>query len=403
MLAKSVLRSSVVAIALLTALLVSCKAQSKEAFTFSESPGPLPVGLEVVQQYERSRSFDPSATSTILARPEEQVRPIQTLVWYPAADAAKGRSMTVGDYTKLLETETSFNKPFLTKESADMIAGLRPALESHMRAFQDAPRRAGRYPVVIYAPSRSAPSWENADLCEYLASYGYVVISSPGASGGPRTADLAMANEQAKDISFLIDFSRTLPDTDISAVAVIGYSWGGLSNLFAAARDNRIGALVALDGSMRYEPELIQEAGDVQPSKIKLPLLYFAEGNFTLEEIASQYDDSKKGMHLNPEALNQWTGGDCIIVYMLGLIHEEFSSMSQRDENVWKVYAESHKADYTRADGTIGYALIARYTLNFLNAYLKHDAAGSEFLKRTPAENGAPPHTVQVSFRTAKR
>ena len=120
-----------------------------------------------------------------------------------------------------------------------------------------------------------------------------------------------------------------------------------------------------------------------------------------MEEIASTYDPAK-GVHLDPEALNQWTGGDCLIVYMLGLIHEEFSSLFQRDENVWKMYPDNHKADYTRADGTVGYGLIARYTLNFLDAYLKHDASGAAFLKNTPAENGAPLHTVQVSFRQAK-
>ncbi len=401
MVTKSVLRSSVIAIAFAAVLLGSAKAQSADAFTFSEPPGPLPVGLQVVQQYDLSRGISPSATSAAPVQPKEQARHIQTLVWYPA-QTAKARSMRVADYAKLLETETSFDKPFLTKESADTIAGIKPALGSHTRAFQDAPRRAGHYPVVIYAPSSSAPSWENADLCEYLASYGYVVIASPGASGGPGITDLTRANEQAKDISFLITFASTLPDTDTSAVAVMGFSWGGLANLFAAARDNRIGALVGLDGSMRYESAVIQQSGDVHPSEMKIPLLYFSEGHFTLEEIASVYD-TEKGIHLNPEALNQWTGGDRIIVYMLGLVHEEFSSLFQRDENVWKLYPENRKADYTRKDGAVGYAVIARYTLNFLNAYLRHDASGEAFLKKTPAQNGAPIHSVQVSFRTPKQ
>ena len=400
MLTKVAFRSSVAALAFGLALLGSAKAQSAVAFTFSEPPGPLPVGLQVIQQYDLSRGASPSATPPSSVQPKDQARPIQTLVWYPA-QVAKTPSMTIADYAKLLETQTSFQKPSLTTDSADIISGIKPVLGAHTRAFQDAPRRLGYYPVLIYAPSSSGPSWENADLCEYLASFGYVVIASPGAIDTSLMADLPRASEQAKDISFLVSFASTLPDADTSAVAVIGYSWGGLSNMFAAARDNRIRALVDLDGSMRYESAVIQQAGDVHPSEMKIPLLYFSEGHFTLEEIASTYD-SGKGVHLNPEALNQWTGGDRIIVYMLGLIHEEFSSLFQRDENVWKMYPENHKADYTRADGITGYALIARYTLHFLNAYLKHDASGTDFLKRTPAENGAPLHTVQVSFRTAE-
>lgn len=393
MLTRMKYRSSAAVFAFGVAFLGSAKAQSTEAFTFSEPPGLLPVGLQVVQQYERSDGVSPSM------QPKEQTRPVQTLIWYPA-QAVRAQSMTVAEYAKLLETETSFDKPVLTKDSAEILEGLTPALGSHTRAFRDAPKQAGRYPVVIYAPSSAAPSWENADLCEYLASYGYVVIASPGASGGPGVTDLTRANEQATDIAFLIDYARTLPDTDISTVAVLGFSWGGLSNLFAAARDSRIKALVGLDGSMRYESAVIQQAGDVHPSEMRIPLLYLSEGHFTMEEIASTYDP-RKGVHLNPEALNDWTGGDCTIVYMLGLIHEEFSSLFQRDENVWKLFPENHKADYSRADGTVGYGLIALYTLNFLNAYLKHDVNGAAFLKRTPAENGAPLHTVQVSFRKA--
>jgi predicted negative regulator of RcsB-dependent stress response len=76
--------------------------------------------------------------------------------------------------------------------------------------------------------------------------------------------------------------------------------------------------------------------------------------------------------------------------------------MYQRNEEIWKNYPEMQKADYTREDGIIGYAWIARYTLNFLNAYLKRDTTAMAFLKKTPAENGVPQHFLAVSFRTAK-
>jgi hypothetical protein len=44
---------------------------------------------------------------------------------------------------------------------------------------------------------------------------------------------------------------------------------------------------------------------------------------------------------------------------------------------------------------------MARYTLEFLNAYLKHDESAVQFLKRTPAENGVPTHLMAVNFRRA--
>jgi hypothetical protein len=36
---------------------------------------------------------------------------------------------------------------------------------------------------------------------------------------------------------------------------------------------------------------------------------------------------------------------------------------------IWKNYPRSHKADYTRADGIVGYAWIAGYTLEFRDGY----------------------------------
>ena len=69
---------------------------------------------------------------------------------------------------------------------------------------------------------------------------------------------------------------------------------------------------------------------------------------------------------------------------MLGLVHVEHSSMYQRNEDIWKrTFPKKQIADYGRADGIAGYAWIARYTLHFLDAYLKHDAAAMAWIKKT--------------------
>ena len=154
---------------------------------------------------------------------------------------------------------------------------LKTSFDIPLWAVRDAPPTKGRYPVLIYAPSDSSVSWENADLCEYLASHGYVVLASPsmGVSTRDMTDDLDGINVQARDISFLITYAKTLPDTDLSEVAVVSWSWGGGSSMFAAARDSRIDALVSMDGSMRYYPGLVKIAGDVHPARMTIPLLFF--------------------------------------------------------------------------------------------------------------------------------
>jgi hypothetical protein len=63
----------------------------------------------------------------------------------------------------------------------------------------------------------------------YLASHSYVVIAGPdmGATTRSMTMDLEGVEAQARDISFLIGFARTLPDADVSELAVAGFSWLG--------------------------------------------------------------------------------------------------------------------------------------------------------------------------------
>lgn len=348
-----------------------------------------------------SRPLQPSLVDD-LGRPYhgETARPLQTLIWYPAQHVSS-KPMTVGQYIELSATETSFGNPKRPLGQFEWwFEGWNPARSDPMWSVRDAPLAPGRFPIVVYAPSFSSWPWENADLCEYIASYGYVVIASPG-MGVRResTHDVAGASAQAQDISFLIGYAHTLQDADTSEVAVVGMSWGGLSNLFAAARDSRIKALVDLDGSMRYFPGLVKQAGDVVPEKLTIPLLFF-KGHSSLEDQAQL---EARFNSAGPSVLNAWTHGDLISIEMLGFFHPEFLSMSQRNERLWQLDFPRwlKEADYGRADGIVGYAWVTRYTREFLDAYLKHDTEASTFLKNKPSENGVPAHVMAVGLRSA--
>jgi hypothetical protein len=87
---------------------------------------------------------------------------------------------------------------------------------------------------------------------------------------------------------------------------------------------------------------------------------------------------------------------------MLGMAHAEFSSMFQRRESA-KRFAENQVADYGREDANTNHAWVALYTLQFLDAYLKHDASGKAFLEKSPAENGVPKHFMGMTFRPAEK
>ncbi len=376
----------------------SSAASQASPFQFLQKRGPYPVGLKVVDQYDRSRTYPASPKN--LSKPSEgdDARPLQTLIWYPSLRST-GKPMTVGDYAQLADTEIHFDAP--RPEQNRWRSLLKKSFDIPLWAVRDAKLAKGHYPVIIYAPSDSSVSWENADLCEYLASHGYLVLASPstGPSKRDMTDDLVGINAQARDISFLISYAKSLSDTDFSEVAVVSWSWGGISSLFAAARDPRIDALVSLDGSMRYYPGLVKSSGDVHPERMSIPLLFFTR-NVSLEDL--EKDDVLPAEKNGPDVLNAWIHGDLLTVNMLGMAHPEFSSMFQRKESAQR-FAENQVADYGREDANISYAWVALYTLEFLDAYLKHDASAKAFLARTPAENGVPKHFMDVRFRVGKK
>lgn len=387
------------AMSVLTALAVPFPTASAQlppvGFEFSAKPGPYVVGLKVVNQYDRSRIFPlqmeggdkPAASGP---------RPLQTLVWYPASRKA-GQVMTVGDYARLAQTEIRFDRPDENSKWASKLAGSEHAA---LWAHRDAPLADGRFPLVVYAPGQSSVAWDNANLCEYLASQGYVVVASASLGKSTRDADdnLADIEAEAADISFLIGYAKTLPDVDIAKVAVAGWSWGGISNLFAAAHDDRIKALIALDGSLRYYPGLIKKAGNIHPERMTIPLLFFTRGYLSLEDWNRYATADNEG----PSVLNAWTHGDLWTIHMLGMSHPAFSAMHLRASSEQK-FVENQMADYDRGDVNVSYGWIARYTLGFLNAYLKGDAAEMAFLKDRPAARGVPKHFVSVDFRAADR
>lgn len=369
------------------------------AFQFLQKPGPYPVGLKVVDQYDRSRTY--RATDSSRSSAIDEPRPLQTLIWYPSLKRP-AKPMTVGDYVRLADREIHFNAP--SEKENRWRSLLKTFFDIPLWAVRDAQPAKGHYPVLIYAPSDSSVSWENADLCEYLASHGYVVLASPsmGVSTRDMTDDLDGINGQAHDISFLITYAKMFPDTDLSEVAVVSWSLGGSSSLFAAARDPRIDALVSMDGSMRYYPGLVKMAGDVHPERMTIPLLFFTRGDANLLEDIDKFHDGPPAYIVGPNVLNAWIHGDLLTVNMLGMAHAEFSSMFQRRESVQR-FAENQVADYGRKDANTNHAWVALYTLKFLDAYLKHDASAKAFLGRTPAQNGVPKHFMGKVFRPAKQ
>ena len=391
-------------IVLAIVLLIAPGAASAQShFTRVNSPGPRAVGLRIVEQYDPSRGYRGAADPfTGKATRGERARPMQTLIWYPA-QRGTGRATTVGDYMRLGGTSDDF--PAAPAERARLEAAYvdgrvgaltqerrRAELAAPMLARRDAITSPGKFPVVIYAASYRAPAFENADLCEYLASLGYVVIASPSVGQSPEGMhdDLEGVETQVGDIQFLIGYAHGLPQADTDHLAVLGYSWGGLANVMAAAKDSRIDALIALDGSVRSYPDVIDQSRFLTPDRITVPLLYVAATPRHLEDLPAD-------MNQDRSFLNKMKYADLYRVTLAPYIHGNFSvTVGQR------FLADSDYGAYDKDELSAANGWLETYVRHFLDAYLKGDADGLAFLKKPASQTGAPAHLFTVYRTTAQ-
>src|SRR5450830_788715 len=183
--------------------------QLASAVDLTPAAGPQAVGVRVVQQLDQARSIVGEPDIFGEGQLGEHPRPVQTLLWYPAKPSSSPRVHFL-DYLQTTLTEDNFALPAteIAKKSAQWTDVSTPgglAARQRMLAVRDAAPAKGAFPVLIYAPSFAASAAENADLCEYLASHGYIVLASAsrGARTPTMTEDVDGLEAQAADILFL--------------------------------------------------------------------------------------------------------------------------------------------------------------------------------------------------------
>jgi dienelactone hydrolase len=323
-------------------------------------------------------------------KPLNPARPMQTLVWYPAQASGATHlryldylqsSLTGDDFTMSREELANASKPFIGH----------PAAQAAMLAVRDAKAAPGTFPVVIYAPSFNADAAENADLCEYLASRGYIVIASAsrGAHTVGMTDDVEGVEAQAADIAWLMSYARSVPGADLAKLAVAGYSWGGLANVFAASSSGRVTALVSLDGSVRYYPQLFAASGHVTPANTIVPMLSIGSRPDSLERLNEREKSTAFSF------LNKMVYSDVYLATMQPMAHKDFAGSTIRQGD------EASYIDYSREEVRVAHLWTVRYVGAFLDAYLKQDAGAMAFLKNPPAKNGVPAHMMSMTVRPA--
>ena len=187
-------------------------------------------------------------------------RPIPISIWYPAETKnGNSKQLTVLDYLEVLKEEEEW-KNLPNEFLLDWFPNLwnTPQNNAHLSekvaAFADTVFLDGKFPVIVYAASYQNSSIENFALFEYLVSNGFVVISSPSRGTDTRWLEGATTKEmetQSRDVEFLLKEIHKYEFIDINKIALMGFSFSGQANAITVMKNNRIDALVSLDGAER--------------------------------------------------------------------------------------------------------------------------------------------------------
>jgi hypothetical protein len=351
-------------------------------------PGPYAVGFQSSITLDGSRKYDRS-----------EARPILLVVWYPVpstpdAGLAYARYLRVPDvsahpwfrgrlenFVRDVVSDDLFHK----KEAAlnrDERAAFDKLLGTRTAAHLDAAPAQGPFPVVLYHPGAGGSFEENSVLFEYLASHGYVVVSSAFQSPFPEFIgnNIGGIERSGPDLDFIAQQTRQWPNTNTAKLAAIGHSAGAQNILqWIGSPKCPARAVVSLDSTLEYNPEDYDMHKFVRDAMSKLtppriPVLLFAQAR--QEPRFSAFD---RYLRYSPH----------YEVEVAELRHDDFLTHGY----LGRMLMEMSSAEVVHR----GYEEVCRTILAFLNASLKADSQAARSLQRS-----TPSSIVSIRYKLAR-
>jgi len=143
-------------------------------------------------------------------------------------------------------------------------------------AVRDAPAAKGRFPLVLYFHTEAS---SQGIQCEYLASWGFIVASTPVAGTFEQDIDVGIsgAETEARDLEFArAKVASRIPGIDRSVLGVVGMSFGGISEFLFAERHPEVAAMVSLDGGAATSSGavLVRQSPYFELARLRAPILH---------------------------------------------------------------------------------------------------------------------------------
>jgi tetratricopeptide (TPR) repeat protein len=265
-------------------------AQAREtAFWSHLDYGPHDIGFRTIELFDYSRTFGPKYDYFGEPLSRETARPIQIAIWYPAEKSDQAE-MVYGEYVFTYPDDLRFFD-FLTRLQERDNAILRGAFGGDdglvviamnlvMKARREASLKEDSFPIVLYIPDRNHSIAENAALCEYLASHGFIAASSPSIGAYSLEDDVFPDDVDAfaRDKELILGYLRDQKIGDIERVGVVGYGFGGLAAAMIEMRNVEIDAIASLNSPVltRNNREQLSRIPYLHPTRLDVPCLYIA-------------------------------------------------------------------------------------------------------------------------------
>ena len=361
-------------------------------------PGKFQVGFRHYTATDHSRTYHRIYEFTN----KTVARPLSVSLWYPAVPTKESqKTLQVIDYLRILKEEEEWE--YLPDEQILNWFHLpnTPQNQKHLGektlALANSDFTKGRFPLIVYTPSYQASSIENFALCEYLASHGFVVIASPSrgtdnrwfSSNSPREMET-----QARDVEFLLQEASKLPMVNAGKIALLGFSFGGLANIIVQNRNAKVKAIASLDGTERYQYQLLSQSPFFDADLLDVPYLHMAQKE--IPGVVMQEDNIPEELNSAFALFDSLSNSLAYKLRFHDLTHSHFSTLgvlfSPRDP----------RQDKSDKEIMQSYKLLAMRTLQFLDASLKSDKSALPVIKNL-LEDSTTKHLISCTTREPQK
>lgn len=346
------------------------------------------VGFDVLHLKDYSRPYS-----------NNSFRTVQVALWFPIKENKK-KPILLKDYLDLYLNEDNQklpdkeavlrNEEFWSTQfkSLNENAPTQKLLNTRMLAVEQnisVLKKSKKLPLIIYAAGGQGESFENAVLCEFVASKGFVVAAIPsiGTEQHEMNTDLKGLNSQIRDMELVINGLSEFTAIDLENIGLIGWSWGGLAAMGLQTQNKNIKAVTSLDGSIAGYREVVEQLPGYDISRIDVPYLFMATDESTVERVKKYF--------------NSINYSDATLLSFSKIDHNNFSGYG---------YLASSYGDSIHVNKQF-YPLLTRITARFFENHLKKEhtdglkpliAEHEDFISLFKQQEGLPSPPSEAEF-----